>query len=59
MNSHKCTSTYNGKKRDGKLTAVVNIKQMEAGTSRGEEMETNMVVMVSLICSKQRDPNGQ
>lgn len=53
MNSHKCTSTHN-EKRDEKLTSLVNIEQMEPEASRGEEIETNMVVMVSLRCSKQR-----
>lgn len=41
-------------KRDEKLTSLVNIEQMEPKASRGEEIETNMVVMVSLRRSKQR-----
>lgn len=58
MNSHKATSTYY-EKRDEKLTSLVNIEQMEPEAFKGEETETNMVVMVSLRYSKQRDPNGQ
>lgn len=58
MNPHKYTSTYK-EKRDKKLASLVNIEQMEPEASRGEEIETNMVVMVSLRCNKQRDPNGQ
>ena len=40
------------------LTSLVSIEQMEPEASRGEEVETNLVVMVSLRCSKRRDPNG-
>lgn len=58
MNPHKYTCPYN-EKRDRKLTSLANIEQMEPEASRGEEIETNMVVMVSLRCNKQRDPNGQ
>ena len=58
MNSHKCIFVYN-KKRDQVLTSLVSIEQMEPEASRGEEIETNIVVMVSLRCSKRRDPNGQ
>lgn len=53
MNSHKYTSTHH-EKRDEKLTSLVNIEQMEPEAMKGEEIETNTVVMVSLRCSKQR-----
>lgn len=58
MNPYKYTCPYN-EKRDKNLTLLVNIEQMEPEASRGEKIETNMVVMVSLRCNKQRDPNGQ
>lgn len=41
------------RKETKKLPSSVNTEQMELETSRGEEIEANMVVMVSWRCSKQ------
>ena len=57
-NSYKHTFIYN-EKRGQMLTSLVSTEQMEPEASRGEEIETNTVVMVSLSCSKHRDSSGQ